>query len=92
MKHAIKIYLTSFSIEGVRITVLENEINDMIRDCYGKDKKNLIAVALDLNPYRNESVSDSSKFIIDTYKTKPCLNLGEFKHFLNNKDKTVLQE
>ena len=78
-----------FFYRRCNVNVLENEINDMIRDCYGKDKKNLIAVALDLNPYRDESVSDSSKFIIDNYKTKPCLNLGEFKYFLNNKDKLL---
>jgi len=40
------------------VNILDNEINDMICDYYGKDIKNLIAVALDLNPYRNESVSD----------------------------------
>jgi len=72
MKHAIKIYRISFSIEGV----IDYDIIDMVRDCYGKDKR-LIAVALDLKPHHRgyESVSDSFLFIIDKYIKKPCFSL-----------------
>jgi len=81
-----------FFYRKCNVNRLDNEIIDMVRDCYGKDKKKLIAVALDLNPHRNESVSDSSKFIIDNYRTKPCSNLKEFKDFINNKDQVYYKD
>jgi len=49
--------------------------------------KKRTAVTLDLKQYRYESVSESSLFIIDKYRAKPCSNLREFKDFINNKDK-----
>jgi len=53
----------------------------MGRDCYDKDKKNLIA-----NVKGNILVNEKSKFIIDKYKTKPSKSLKEFIDFHKNKD------
>jgi len=64
LSHAIKNYRIFFSREGDYVKRTDIKLIETVRDCYGKDKTNLIAVALNLIPdISNKYISVTVIFI-----------------------------
>ena len=68
-----------------RHQIIEKQKTDMLIDSYGKDKKNLVAVSLNLTLTSTEKLPSADALrIINLFKTSKMKTTKEFMHFIKN--------